>query len=279
MFTKTLPLLATILTSSLLATPASSQQQSKPNILVIFGDDIGVYNISAYHRGMMGGRTPNIDRIATEGALFTDYYAHSRAARPAGLLSSSVSTRFRTGLLTIGMPGAPRRACSELDPDASPTCLKNAWLHDSSGQFGKNHLGDRDEHLPTNHGFDEFYGNLYHLNAEEEPETVPLPEGPGVSQEVRAARRDQIHVRRPISGHRSHDAQAHGDRRRRLSWPMRLDFIERARKAEKPFFVWHNSTRMHVWTRLSEEVAMARPATASTPTAWRTSTTSRWADC
>src|SRR5512144_2179002 len=153
---------------SLAQTPAK-----KPNILVVWGDDIGVYNLSAYSLGGMGYHTPNIDRIAREGALFTDHYAQQSctAGRASFILGEHP---FRTGLLTIGMPGSPQGI-----PEWAPTIadlLKPQGY--TTGQFGKNHLGDRDEHLPTVHGFDEFLGNLYHLNAEEEPETYYYPKDP-----------------------------------------------------------------------------------------------------
>jgi arylsulfatase len=159
------------------ADPASAQatagQGKKPNILVIWGDDIGIHNISAYNLGVMGYQTPNIDRIAKEGALFTDAYAQQSctAGRASFILGQHP---FRTGLLTIGMPGSPQGI-----PDWSPTIadLLKAQGY-ATGQFGKNHLGDRDSHLPTMHGFDEFLGNLYHLNAEEEPETYYYPKDP-----------------------------------------------------------------------------------------------------
>ena len=135
--------------------------QDKPNILVIFGDDVGMYNISAYHRGMMGGTTPNIDRIANEGALFTDYYAQqSCTAGRAAFITGQHP--FRTGLLTIGMPGA-KEGLQDKDPTLAELLKPHGY---TSGQFGKNHLGDLDEFLPTAHGFDEVFGNLYHLNAE-----------------------------------------------------------------------------------------------------------------
>ena len=145
----------------------------KPNILVIWGDDIGIHNISAYNLGVMGYHTPNIDRIAKEGALFTDAYAQQSctAGRASFILGQHP---FRTGLLTIGMPGSPQGI-----PEWAPTIadlLKQQGY--TTGQFGKNHLGDRDSHLPTMHGFDEFLGNLYHLNAEEEPETYYYPKDP-----------------------------------------------------------------------------------------------------
>jgi arylsulfatase len=138
--------------------PVGAKTQ-KPNILVIFGDDVGMWNISAYHRGMMGGSTPNIDRLANEGAMFTDYYAQQSctAGRAAFILGQNP---YRTGLLTIGMPGA-KEGISEKDPTLAELLKPHGYM---TAQFGKNHLGDRDEHLPTSHGFDEFFGNLYHLN-------------------------------------------------------------------------------------------------------------------
>ena len=151
--------------------PASSAD--RPNILVIWGDDIGWGNISVYNHGMMGYQTPNIDRIANEGAMFTDWYSQQSctAGRAAFILGQHP---FRTGLLTIGMPGA-KQGIQENQPTIAEL-LKNEGY--TSGQFGKNHLGDRDEHLPTNHGFDEFFGNLYHLNSEEEPEHEDYPKDP-----------------------------------------------------------------------------------------------------
>jgi arylsulfatase len=148
-------------------------EQKKPNILVIFGDDIGIPQISAYSMGLMGYRTPNIDRIAREGAIFTDSYGQQSctAGRAAFILGQEP---FRTGLLTIGMPGNPHGVTSWM-PTIADVMKTQGY---ATGQFGKNHLGDRDEHLPTNHGFDEFFGNLYHLNAEEEPEGYFYPKDP-----------------------------------------------------------------------------------------------------
>jgi arylsulfatase len=160
-FSLTMPSLifATVMGLSLFVSPGDVQAK-KPNILVIWGDDVGVHNISAYNHGIMGYKTPNIDRIAKEGGMFTDSYAQQSctAGRSSFILGQHP---FRTGLLTIGMPGSDHGA-----PDWAPTIadlLKEQGY--ATGQFGKNHLGDRDKHLPTNHGFDEFYGNLYHLNA------------------------------------------------------------------------------------------------------------------
>ena len=148
----------------------ASAQSDRPNILVIFGDDIGMYNISAYSHGMMGPKTPNIDRIAHEGMMFTDHYGHpSCTAGRAAFLTGQYP--IRTGLTTVGLPGSALGLQKE-DPTIAEV-LKAAGY--TTGQFGKNHLGDLDEHLPTAHGFDEFYGNLYHLNAEEEPEQLDWP--------------------------------------------------------------------------------------------------------
>lgn len=222
-------------------------ENTKPNILVIWGDDIGVHNISAYNHGIMGYQTPNIDRIGKEGALFTDAYAQQSCT--AGRASFVTGQHpFRTGLLTIGMPGS-----SHGIPDWAPTLadlLKNYGY--TSGQFGKNHLGDQDNHLPTAHGFDEFFGNLYHLNAEEEPETYYYPKdiefrkkfGPrGV---IKSTSDGKIEDTGPMTRKRMETADdefiAAG-----------IDFIERAHKANKPFFTWICTTRMHVWTRLKKE--------------------------
>jgi arylsulfatase len=157
------------------AAPTHEAQKhgKKPSILVIWGDDIGYWNISAYNRGMMGYRTPNIDRIAKEGAILTDCYAQQSctAGRAAFITGQSP---FRTGLLKVGLPGA-KEGISDNDPTL-PNLLTP--LGYACGQFGKNHLGDRNEHLPTVHGFQDFFGNLYHLNAEEEPEHPDYPKNP-----------------------------------------------------------------------------------------------------
>ncbi|MGC4099028.1 MAG: sulfatase-like hydrolase/transferase [Nitrospira sp.] len=168
----------------LLSLGNSTAQDVKPNILVIFGDDIGQSNISAYSRGLMGFTTPNIDRIGNEGGVFVTYYGQQSctAGREAFITGQCP---FRTGLTKVGLPGSPVGLQKE-DQTYHCRVSKTAWLH--VAEFGKNHLGDRDEYLPTNHGFDEFYGNLYHLDAEEEPENPGLSEGPGIQKEVRSAR-------------------------------------------------------------------------------------------
>ena len=168
-------LLAVIAVLALCAGPAAAQQ--KPNILVIFGDDIGQANISVFTKGLMGYRTPNIDRVAKEGLLFTDYYAEQSctAGRSSFITGQSV---FRTGLSRVGLPAAPVGLQKE-DPTIAELLKPLGY---ATGQFGKNHLGDRNEFLPTVHGFDEFFGNLYHLNAEEEPELYNYPREPKFRQ-------------------------------------------------------------------------------------------------
>ncbi|MEE4110952.1 MAG: arylsulfatase [Halieaceae bacterium] len=221
--------------------------QDKPNILVIWGDDVGMMNISAYHNGLMGGSTPNIDRIADEGAIFTDAYAQQSctAGRASFILGQHP---FRTGLLTIGMPGA-EQGIQAKDPTIAELLKPHGYL---AGQFGKNHLGDRDEHLPTNHGFDEFFGNLYHLNAEEEPESEFYPTDPefrkrfGPRGVLRSTADGQIEDTGPLTSKRMETVDDE-------FLTATIDFIERAHEQGKPFFVWHNSTRMHVWTHLPDE--------------------------
>ncbi len=219
----------------------------KPNVLAIWGDDIGIYNISAYNHGMMGYQTPNIDRLANEGALFTDHYAQQSCT--AGRASFALGQEpFRTGLMTIGMPGS-----SHGIPDWAPTVGDVAKEHGyMTGQFGKNHLGDQDKHLPTKHGFDEFFGNLYHLNAEEEPETYYYPKDPKFAQKygprgvLHAYADGRIEDTGPLTRKRMETADEEF-----LS--ATLKFIDKAHEAEKPFFIWYNSTRMHVHTRLQEK--------------------------
>ena len=219
----------------------------KPNILVIWGDDVGWFNISAYNRGMMGYRTPNIDRIANEGMLFTDAYGEQSctAGRSAFITGQHP---VRTGLTKVGMPGAPIGLQKE-DPTLAEMLKPHGYV---TGQFGKNHLGDRDEFLPTNHGFDEFFGNLYHLNAEDEPEHPDYPKNPEMKK--RFGPRGVIHSH---ADGRIEDTGALTKKRMETVdeefLESSLQFMDKAAKAEKPFFLWFNSTRMHVWTRLSEK--------------------------
>ncbi|MBN7796977.1 arylsulfatase [Parahaliea mediterranea] len=224
---------------------AVSQAADKPNILVIWGDDIGWSNLSAYHRGMLGGSTPNIDRIANEGAMFTDYYGEQSctAGRSAFITGQHP---LRTGLLKVGMPGADIGLQAE-DPTIAELLKPHGYV---TGQFGKNHLGDKDEFLPTNHGFDEFFGNLYHLNAEEEPETYFYPKDPAFHNRfaprgvIRSYADGKIEDTGPLTRKRMEMVdQEFTD--------SAIKFIEKAHKDDKPFFVWFNATRMHVWTRLA----------------------------
>ncbi|MBY5827605.1 arylsulfatase [Rhizobium leguminosarum] len=244
--------------------PALAQAGAKkPNILVIFGDDIGWWNTSAYNRGQMGYQTPNIDRIADEGAIFTDLYAQQSctAGRAAFITGQSC---FRTGLLKVGLPGA-KEGLSEKDPTIAELLKPQGYV---TGQFGKNHLGDRNEFLPTVHGFDEFFGNLYHLNAEEEPENPDYPKDPqflakfgprGVlkckasetddpTEDPRFGRvgKQTIEDTGPLTRKRMETADEE-------FLGAAKDFIDRSAKAEKPFFCWFNSTRMHIYTHLKAE--------------------------
>ncbi len=222
----------------------AQQPSKKPNILIIWGDDIGWYNISAYNMGVMGYRTPNIDRIAREGALFTDWYGQQSctAGRAAFITGQSP---IRTGLTKVGLPGAPEGLMKE-DPTIPELLKPYGYV---TGQFGKNHLGDRDEHLPSNHGFDEFFGNLYHLNAEEEPELPDYPKDPEFKK--RFGPRGVIHS---FAGGKIDDTGPLTKQRMETVdgevTTSALDFIDKAHKGGKPFFLWWNSTRMHIWTHL-----------------------------
>ncbi|NEK19801.1 arylsulfatase [Rhizobium leguminosarum] len=244
--------------------PAIAQAGAKkPNILVIFGDDIGWWNTSAYNRGQMGYQTPNIDRIADEGAMFTDLYAQQSctAGRAAFITGQSC---FRTGLLKVGLPGA-KEGLSEKDPTIAELLKPQGYV---TGQFGKNHLGDRNEFLPTVHGFDEFFGNLYHLNAEEEPENPDYPKdpqfrakfGPRGVLKCKASETDDPteDPRFGRVGKQTIEDTGPLNRKRMETVDEEFlgaakDFIDRSAKAEKPFFCWFNSTRTHIYTHLKAE--------------------------
>ena len=225
-----------------------AQKSQKPNILIIWGDDIGQSNISAYTFGLMGYRTPNIDRLANEGMMFTDYYSEQSctAGRSTFILGQSV---FRTGLSKVGLPGA-KEGITPKDPTIAEILKKEGY---ATGQFGKNHLGDRDEHLPTNHGFDEFFGNLYHLNAEEEPELPDYPKDPefrkkfGPRGVIHSYADGKIEDTGPLTKKRMETIdQETVDAAKR--------FIRDAVKSGKPFFVWWNGTRMHFRTHVKKEM-------------------------
>lgn len=225
--------------------------QDKPNILVIWGDDIGQSNISAYTMGMVGYQTPNIDRIADEGMIFTDYYSEQSctAGRSSFILGQSV---FRTGLSKVGLPGA-KEGISEEDPTIAELLKPHGYR---TGQFGKNHLGDRDEHLPTNHGFDEFYGNLYHLNAEEEPELPDYPD-----PEKYPNFREKYGPRGVIHSYADGKIEDTGPLTKKRMETIDDESVEAAKKfireavdSGEPFFVWWNGTRMHFRTHVKEEL-------------------------
>nr|WP_270727585.1 arylsulfatase [Shimia sp. Alg240-R146] len=228
--------------------------QDSPNILVIWGDDVGRSNISAYTMGMMGYRTPNIDRVANEGMIFTDYYGEQSctAGRSSYIMGQSV---FRTGLSKVGLPGADL-GMQEEDPTIAGLLKAEGYM---TGQFGKNHLGDQDSHLPTNHGFDEFFGNLYHLNAEEEPENEDYPgdtiladgrtfrEAFGPRGVIKSSADGEIEDTGPLTKKRMETVDEE-------TVAATIDFIKRANEQGKPFYVWWSGTRMHFRTHVKDEM-------------------------
>jgi arylsulfatase A-like enzyme len=249
---------------------APDMATKKPNILAIMTDDVGIWNISAYHRGMMGGSTPNIDRLAREGALFTDFYGQQSCTSGRAAFITG-QTPFRTGLLKVGMPAA-KQGLQDTDPTIADLLKPLGY---TSAQIGKNHLGDRNEYLPTVHGFDEFYGILYHLNAMEEPYDTDYPKdpqfhamfGPRNIVDSKATTTDDP-TTDPRWGRVGRQTLADGgplppgpnmDPAAKVNMEdvdaelvrRSCDFIDRAVEADKPFFLWHNSTRCHVWTHLA----------------------------
>ncbi len=262
---------ASALAASGLVRPAHTQQQRpiltpagrRPNILVIFGDDVGLSNVSAYSFGLMGYRTPNIDRIAREGTMFTDYYAEQSCTAGRSSFITGQAT-LRTGLSKVGLPAA------NLGLRAEDITIAEALkpLGYGTGQFGKNHLGDRNEFLPTVHGFDEFFGNLYHLNAEEEPEHPDYPKDPrfkarygprGVLKCTAASEDDPTVDPRfgRVGRQRIEDTGPLTRKRMETiddeSSNAAIDFIQRQVRAGKPFFCWWNGTRMHLYTHVRQE--------------------------
>jgi arylsulfatase A-like enzyme len=224
----------------------------KPNILVIWGDDIGYWNISAYNQGMMGYKTPNIDRIAKEGALFTDWYGEQSCTAGRSALLTGQSG-FRTGNLKVGLPGATE-GLQARDVTLAQLLKAQGYM---TAQFGKNHLGDLDEHLPTAHGFDEFMGSLYHLNAEEEPENPDYFKDPAMIKKF--ATRGVIHTWANPDGTQKIEKTGPLTKKRMETiddevTKASLEYLEKAAKSDKPFFLWWNSTRMHIWTHLKKDV-------------------------
>ena len=226
----------------------SAAASDKPNILVIWGDDVGQSNISAYTMGLMGYQTPNIDRVAKEGMIFSDYYAEQSctAGRSSFITGQSV---FRTGLSKVGMPGAKEGMQIE-DPTIAGLLKAQGY---ATGQFGKNHLGDQDEMLPTNHGFDEFFGNLYHLNAEEEPENEDFPKNPeflkafGPRGVIHSYADGRIEDTGPLTKKRMETVDDE-------TVAAAIDFIKRKHKEGVQWFVWWNGTRMHARTHVKDEM-------------------------
>jgi arylsulfatase len=281
--------LTLVIGASFLMTTASAQSPApssskQPNILIIWGDDIGWFNPSCYHHGIMGYQTPNIDRIAKEGARFTDWYGQQSctAGRAAFIMGQSP---IRTGMTKVGLPGATL-GIQPQDPTIAELLKPHGYV---SGQFGKNHLGDRNEFLPTVHGFDEFFGNLYHLNAEEEPENPDYPKDPDFKKKY--GPRGVLHSWATNTDDTTVDSQFGkvGKQKIENTGPMNLKrmetvdeefldgalkFIDKAHADNKPFFCWFNSTRTS--SRTSSPNPRARLASVFMPTAW--SNTTAWSD-
>jgi arylsulfatase len=255
--------LAAVAATAMMIAPATAQQQKKPNILIIWGDDIGQFNLSAINQGIMGYQTPNIDSIAKEGALFTDWYGQQSctAGRAAFITGQSP---IRTGLTKVGLPGAPEGLKKE-DPTLAELLKPLGY---TTGQFGKNHLGDRNDMLPTVHGFDEWLGNLYHLNAEEEPENVDYPKNPAFKAQF--GPRGVLHCFATDKDDTTDEPRFGkiGKQKCEDTGPLTkkrmetvdeevtagaIKFMDKAVKDKRPFFVWWNSSRMHVFTHLKEE--------------------------
>ncbi len=237
----------TLFSMALALVTLGAAAQEKPNIVVIMGDDIGFWNLSYNNKGMMGYTTPNIDRLAKEGAQFTDYYAEqSCTAGRAAFITGQMPVR--TGLTKVGLPGSTLGIRPE-DPTLAELLKPMGY---ATGQFGKNHLGDLDEFLPTNHGFDEFYGNLYHLNAEEAPENPDYPKNPEF--------REKFGPRGVIHSYADGKVEDTGPLTKKRMETVdqefldaAVDFIEKQVDDDKPFFCWFNTSRMHYVTHPPEE--------------------------
>jgi arylsulfatase len=261
-----LALAAFFVVLGLAASPPASAQEKKPNIVAIMGDDIGMWNIGAYHRGLMAGKTPNLDKLAKEGMLFTDYYAEaSCTAGRANFITGELP--IRTGMTTVGQAGAKIGIPAEAATIA--TVLKSMGY--ATGQFGKNHLGDRNEFLPCVHGFDEFFGYLYHLDAMEDPAHPNYPQnllnvvGPRNMVHCWATDKDdptEMPRWGAIGKQKIEDAgPLYPKRMETVDDEIRdlaLNFIDKAKKDNKPFFVWLNPTRMHIVTHLSPKYEALR---------------------
>jgi arylsulfatase A-like enzyme len=257
--------ISTLLLCGGLLSAGTAYAAKKPNILVIMGDDIGITNISAYSRGLMGYQTPNIDRIANEGAVFTDSYGEQSCTAGRSTFITGQSP-FRVGLTKVGMPGA-KSGISDKDPTLAEILKPLGY---TSGQFGKNHLGDRNEYLPTVHGFDEYAGVLYHLNALEEPENVNYPKSPEFFEKF--GPRNVIHTWATDKDDKTVDPRFGKVGKQKIkdlgkmtiermktyddeTLAQSIDFMKRAVKNKKPFFLWHNTTRTHTFTHLRKKYA------------------------
>jgi arylsulfatase len=261
--TKSLLLLTTLSVAALTSAPVGAQQQQRPNIVIIWGDDIGQSNVSAYSRGLMGYQTPNIDRLASEGVMFTDYYAEqSCTAGRASFITGQ--SGLRTGMTKVGLPGATLGLQKE-DPTVAELLKPLGY---ATGQFGKNHLGDRNEFLPTAHGFDEFYGNLYHLNAEEEPELPDYPKDPAFKAkygprgvlDCKISDKDDPTIDPRFGKIGKQVCKDTGPLTKKRMETIDDDtadraaeFIKRQKNANKPFFIWVNFTHMHLRTYTKPE--------------------------
>jgi arylsulfatase len=266
---------AAVLVLLLAIAPGLALAQSKPNIVVIMGDDIGMWNIGAYHRGLMAGRTPNIDKLASQGAIFTDYYAEaSCTAGRASFITGELP--IRTGMTTVGQAGATIGMPAQAPTIA--TALKE--LGYATGQFGKNHLGDRNEFLPTVHGFDEFFGYLYHLDAMEDPWHPNYPQDlldkvgprnvlhtfatdaddPTVDPRWGKVGKQKIEDKGPLPPHPTDGVELNMETVDEVILGHAVNFMKEARQDGKPFFVWLNPTRMHVFTHLAPKYEKMRNA-------------------
>ena len=244
-------LIALLLGLAFIGSATQAADKKKPNIVVIWGDDIGYWNISAYNQGMMGYKTPNIDRLAKSGMLCTDWYGQQSctAGRACFLTGQS---GFRTGMLKVGLPGAKEGLQAR---DVTIAELLKAQGY-ATAQFGKNHLGDLDEHLPTAHGFDEFFGSLYHLNAEQEPENPDYFKDPALRKKY--GTRGVIHTWANPDGTQKIESTGplNIERMKTIDEEITkstLDYLDKAAKGDKPFFLWWNSTRCHIFTHLKKE--------------------------
>ena len=260
---KTLTIAALLAAGVAVFAASSLAQEKKPNILVIFGDDIGQSNVSAYTMGLMGYRTPNIDRIGKEGMIFTDYYAEQSCTAGRSSFITGQCT-LRTGLSKVGIPGST----VGLQPRDVTIAQLLKGMGYATGQFGKNHLGDRNEYLPTVHGFDEFFGNLYHLNAEEDPESFTYPQDPKIRAAIgprgvlrcNATDKDDPTVQPRFGKVGKQTIEDTGPLTKKRMETIddetsgaAIDFIQRQTKAGKPFFCWMNTTRMHLRTHVRAE--------------------------